>query len=123
MRTGAGVAMLVLFALAIGGLTKVMHWTIAPAVLGLLVLLAFVVLARRAAPRLMKHDGAFERGARLLLRWMPLFFVPPAVGIVQSANLLRTAWISMLVVLAVSTLGSIAVTITVLRLLAKRAHA
>lgn len=99
------------------------HVPLAPAVFGLLLLLAVIAVMKRAAPRALKHDAPLETGARLLLRWFPLFFVPPAVGVVQSSAILRTAWAPMLAVLVASTLAGIAVTIGVLRLLSRNARA
>jgi putative effector of murein hydrolase LrgA (UPF0299 family) len=99
------------------------HVPLAPAVLGLLLLLAVIAVVKRAAPRALKHDAPLETGARLLLRWFPLFFVPPAVGVVQSSAILRAAWAPMLVVLVASTFAGIAVTVVVLRLLSRHARA
>jgi len=45
----------------------------------------------------------FNLAGQALLRYLPLFFVPPGVGVMQHLALLRTWWLPTLLALIVST--------------------
>lgn len=45
----------------------------------------------------------FKRAAESMLRYLPLFFVPAGVGIIQHLSLLRAVWLPILLSIIVST--------------------
>lgn len=44
-----------------------------------------------------------EKGADLLLKYMSLFFIPAGVGLLAHLELIKTTWLSWLVIIAIST--------------------
>lgn len=84
-------------------------------------LLAVVLAAARRVPE------GLTLVADMLLRAMPLFFIPAGVGVLALSDTLRAAWIPVTAALLVSTLLAIAVTALVMKLglrwLASRSHA
>jgi holin-like protein len=84
-------------------------------------LLAVVLAAARRVPE------GLTLVADMLLRAMPLFFIPAGVGVLALSDTLRAAWLPVTAALLVSTLLAIAVTALVmkvgLRWLASRSHA
>ena len=84
-------------------------------------LLAIALAAARRVP-----DG-LTLVADVLLRSMPLFFIPAGVGVLALSDTFRAAWLPITVALFVSTLLAIAVTALVmkvgLRVLTSRARA
>lgn len=73
-------------------------------VLGMLLLAAWYMLRRREPEKPMRH------AAEGLLRWLGLLFVPAGVGVVANLDLLRAAWLPVVVALLGSTLATLLVT-------------
>ena len=89
-------------------------------VLGMTLLAVALAVARRV-------PAGVTLVADVLLRAMPLFFIPAGVGVLVLSDTLRAAWLPITVALVVSTLLAIASTALVmkvaLRLLSSRARA
>jgi holin-like protein len=101
---------LILCAQGIGALAvRFAHVPLPDAVIGLL--LFFVYLVGRKGP-----GDAIEGTSNLLLRYLPLFFVPASVGVMQYGALLDKYWLSLTVTLSVSVVATMVVTIGVARL-------
>lgn len=66
-------------------------------IIGMVLLLA-LLRARRGI------SDELKRAGESMLRYLPLFFVPAGVGIVQHLSLLREVWLPMLLSITVSTL-------------------
>lgn len=71
-------------------------------VLGMLLL--FAILVWRGAPDWLDQVG------QGLLRFLPLFFVPAGVGIINHIQLMRSEWLALAVTLLVSTIITMIVT-------------
>lgn len=66
--------------------------------------LLFGVLLWRGAPDWLDQVG------QGLLRFLPLFFVPAGVGIMNHVQLMRTEWLAIIVTLLVSTIITMIIT-------------
>lgn len=90
------------------------------AVLGMLILFA-ALLVRKTPPR------EIDRASRLLLRFLPLLFVPAGVGVIDQFGLIGKEWLPLSVTLVVTLIATIAFTgvvmQTCLRLTAKKTAA
>jgi holin-like protein len=93
-------ALLVLLVCQLAGevLRTVLHIPVPGPVLGMLLLAGSYAVRRRDPGKPMRHaaDG--------LLRWLGLLFVPAGVGVVANLDLLRAAWLPVVVALFGSTL-------------------
>lgn len=65
-------------------------------IIGMILLLALLKVRRGVS-------DDFKRAGESMLRYLPLFFVPAGVGIVQHLSLLRTVWLPMLLSITAST--------------------
>lgn len=79
------------------------------AVIGMLMFFGYLVSQKRISA---------EVGATgdTLLRYLPLFFVPASVGVMQYGSLLAQHWLTLAVTLVISVLATMLVTIGVARL-------
>lgn len=73
------------------------------AVIGLLALFLFLLIRRRITPSL-------ETTSQNILRFLPLYFVPVGVGVITLLPKLSDQWLSLTIVLVLSTVLSIALT-------------
>lgn len=83
------------------------------AVIGMLLLFAYLAWNKPAAPEI-------EPTADTLLRYLPLFFVPASVGVMQYGALLAQHWIALAATLIISVLATMLVTIGAARLAGRR---
>lgn len=79
------------------------------AVIGMILLFAYLTWNERAA-------ADVEPTGDTLLRYLPLFFVPASVGVMQYGALLAQHWPALAVTLVASVLATMLVTIGVARL-------
>jgi holin-like protein len=101
---------LILFVQGIGALAVWLARVPLPdAVLGMLLLFAYLACNKGAAREI-------EPAADTLLRYLPLFFVPAGVGVMQYGALLARHWLPLAVTLVVSVLATMLVTIGAARL-------
>lgn len=73
------------------------------AVIGMLLLFACLVLRG-------KHDDGLGKTANLLLRYLPLLFVPAGVGVMNQFGLIAKEWLPITASLVLSLLATIAFT-------------
>jgi len=85
-------------------------------VLGMGLLVAGLMLRGRI-------DAGLEGVADGILRNLSVLFVPAAVGVVQQAGVIAAHWVAIVVALAVSTVLTLVVTVTVFRAVARRLEA
>ena len=83
------------------------------AVVGMLLLFAYLAWNERGAAEI-------EPAGDTLLRYLPLFFVPASVGVMQYGALLARHWLPLAVTLVVSVLATMLVTIGAARLAGRR---
>lgn len=101
---------LILCAQGAGALAvRLLHIPLPDAVIGLLLLFVYLAAGKRPEP-------GTEATADLLLRYLPLFFVPASVGVMQYGALLAAHWAALLVTLTLSVAATLLVTIGVARL-------
>lgn len=89
------------------------HVPLPDAVIGLL--LFFLYLTNRKG---VSED--VECTTDILLRYLPLFFVPASVGVMQYGALLERHWFALAVTLVLSVLATMSVTIGIARLAGAR---
>ncbi len=90
-------ALLLLACLLVGeGVTALLHVPIPGAVAGMGLLLLFLLLRGQVSVELHKLAGG-------LLAYLPLLFVPAAVGMMEHGDLLRSQGVRLLLVLVIST--------------------
>ena len=65
-------------------------------IIGMVLLLIFLQMAGGGSEE-------FNLAGQSILRYLPLFFVPPGVGIMQHIALMRTMWLPTLLALIIST--------------------
>jgi holin-like protein len=65
-------------------------------IIGMVLLLIFLQMAGGGSE-------PFNLAGQSILRYLPLFFVPPGVGIMQHIALMRTMWLPTLLALIIST--------------------
>ena len=100
---------LILCAQGIGAvIVRLLHIPMPDAVIGLL--LFFVYLVSRNGP-----TAEMERTSDTLLRYLPLFFVPASVGVMQYGALLADHWLGLAVTLTLSVIATMLATIYVSR--------
>lgn len=101
---------LILCAQGIGALAVwLLHIPLPDAVIGMLLFFAFLVSRKNVSTEI-------ESTSDTLLRYLPLFFVPASVGVMQYGALLARHWLALAVTLAISVLATMLVTIGVARL-------
>lgn len=85
------------------------HVPLPDAVIGMLLFFAYMAAAgKRLTPDV-------EETGDTLLRYLPLFFVPASVGVMQYGALLEQHWFALLVTLTISVAATMFVTIGVAR--------
>lgn len=101
----------IMAALALGLLiTAILPFGFPAAVVGIFVLLGFMHMSPR-------YHADLDRAAAPLLRFLPLFFIPAGVGIINHRELLAAEWHMLSIVLIVSTALGLLVTSIVFALL------
>jgi holin-like protein len=65
-------------------------------IIGMVLLLIFLQMAGGGSEE-------FNLAGQSILRYLPLFFVPPGVGVMQHLALMRTLWLPTLLALIIST--------------------
>lgn len=113
VRTAAGLAVLVALSWGLDRLFSFERIRFSSAVAAMLVVLAICFARGRAG-------ASLERGAHVLLRWFPLFFVPACVGVMRYASLLANHWLGLAAAMVLSSIAGIAVAILVGTAVAKR---
>ncbi|WP_148714642.1 CidA/LrgA family protein [Chitinolyticbacter meiyuanensis] len=105
----------VLFAFLLAGemIVRTAGLPIPGSVLAMLLLTAWLLLRRGVEPRVAKVSSG-------LMRYMPLFFVPAGVGVMDLGPQLASEGWSMLAVIVLSTLITLAVTALTLQWLLRR---
>lgn len=102
LRIAIGLASFIAIAWGSDQLFARLHVHFSSAVFALLVVLG-ICFARRGV------DVPLERGAHVLLRWFPLFFVPACVGVLHYTSLLSHVWLGLIVALVCSSVAGIVV--------------
>jgi holin-like protein len=101
---------LILFVQGLGALAVwLARLPLPDAVIGMLLLFAYLAWSKRGAAEI-------EPTADTLLRYLPLFFVPASVGVMQYGALLAQHWLALAITLVVSVLATMLVTIGAARL-------
>lgn len=88
------------------------HLPVPGAVLGMVLLFA-VLLVRKSPPR------EIDRAAKLLLRYLPLLFVPAGVGVIDQFGLIGKEWLPLSVTLVATLVATIAFTGVVMQMCLK----
>lgn len=101
LDTAPGLAFFCAAALAALALLAAVHSNFSAAVLALVLSLMVLALFGKRAETL-------RPGARVLLRWFPLFFVPSCVRIIDYTGVLQAQWPGVSVALIASTLIGLA---------------
>ncbi|HCO55535.1 MAG TPA: hypothetical protein DIT93_11015 [Pelagibacterium sp.] len=111
----------VLLACQLGGdiVTRALSLPVPGPVIGILLLLGVMVVARYLPKRDRSVGAQIETAAESLLGWLGLFFVPAGVGISQHFDLVAANGLALTLVLVVSSVLTLAVTVWVF-ILARR---
>lgn len=97
-------------------LARTAGWPVPGPVLGMALLFLALLLRRQAA-------ASFQHDALRLLAWLPLFFIPAGVGVMEHGARLREEGAAILLALVLSTLLGLAVTAWVMARLLRRSEA
>lgn len=105
LRGAAGLAVLIGFAYVGGEIRSVCHSTLPGPVIGLALLAAIHLLARRIHLRSHRHMRLhLAPVSRLLISHMGLLFVPAGLGIIAEGDELARGWLAIFAGLIASTL-------------------
>lgn len=113
VRTVGGLAALVALSWGIDRLFSFERIHFSSAVAAMLAVLAICFARGRAG-------ASLERGAHVLLRWFPLFFVPACVGVMRYASVLAHQWLGLAAAMVLSSVAGIAVAMLVGTAVARR---
>jgi holin-like protein len=116
MKGAVQVGFFVVFSIFMNQLVKVLHLNIPGSILGIAVL--FLLLQTKV----IKLEW-IDMGAKWLLAEMLLFFIPPAVGIIQYQELIHSSGIRILIAVSASILAVMIAAGLMAERLAKRKEA
>ena len=115
-RLLAGVAILLLCLMGGEWMAKACSLPLPGPVLGMAILTMSLAIMRRITGR---TPHGLNQVATLLLKAMPLFFIPAGVGVVVLSETFRASWLPISVALFGSTLVALATTAIVMKALAR----